>query len=289
VCPEAAKFLITIAYRYPKLNNIVEYASSGETGARGNIMTQNWDPVAYAKNGAFVHGLAGGVVEWLAAQPGESILDLGCGDGQLTARLAATGAAITGVDASPAMVEAARSRGISADHAPAEHLPYADASFDAVFSNAALHWVRGQDSMLSEVHRVLRPGGRFVAEMGGHGNVAAIRVALIASLQRHGFGTLEDGVNYYPTPEAYTRRLQQHGFDVERMALIPRPTQLEKSGMPSWLRTFRSGVLEQLPHDVRDLVVEDTSTLLETALRDEDGNWIADYVRLRFIARVKNN
>ena len=149
-------------------------------------MAQCWDPEAYGRDGAFVHGLAGGVLEWLAAQPGERLLDLGCGDGQLTARIAATGADARGVDASPAMVAAARARGIATDEAGAENLPYNDASFDAVFSNAALHWVREQDAMMAEVHRVLRPGGRFVAEMGGHGNIAAIRVGLIAVLERHG-------------------------------------------------------------------------------------------------------
>ena len=141
-------------------------------------MSQVWDPDAYRRDGAFVHGLAGGVLEWLAARPGERILDLGCGDGQLTARLLASGAEVVGVDASEPMVAAARARGISADQATAEQLPYADASFDAVFSNAALHWVRDQDAMMAGVRRVLRAGGRFVAEMGGHGNIAAIRVSL---------------------------------------------------------------------------------------------------------------
>lgn len=156
-------------------------------------MAQIWDPKTYGQNAAFVHGLAGGVLEWLAAQPGEQILDLGCGDGQLTSRIAATGANVAGVDASPEMVAAARERGISVNEASAESLPYADGKFDAVFSNAALHWVRGQDAMMDEVHRVLKPGGRFVAEMGGHGNIAAIRVALSAVLARHGLGDREEG------------------------------------------------------------------------------------------------
>ncbi|HUY95825.1 MAG TPA: class I SAM-dependent methyltransferase, partial [Terracidiphilus sp.] len=172
-------------------------------------MLQNWDPQAYGREGAFVHQLAGGVVEWLAPKAGERILDLGCGDGQLTAKLAATGASVTGVDASLSMVEAARARGIAADHAQAEQLPYPDGAFDAVFSNAALHWVRGQDAMLAEVRRVLRPGARFVAEMGGHGNIAAIRVAFLAVLARHCRSEAEDGVNYYPTPDAYRRRLER--------------------------------------------------------------------------------
>lgn len=247
-------------------------------------MTQTWDPLAYEDNGAFVHGLAGGVLEWLAAQPGESILDLGCGDGQLTQRIAASGARITGVDASPEMVAAARARGVAADQAKAESLPYSDGAFDAVFSNAALHWVGDQNAMLAEVRRVLKPGGRFVAEMGGHGNIAAIRVALMTVLARHGYAGQEDDANYYPTPEIYTRSLERHGFRVDRMALIPRPTILAQSGMSGWLRTFRRGVLESLPEALRETVVEETVALLAPVLCDEGGNWTGDYVRLRFIA-----
>lgn len=249
-------------------------------------MTQTWDPQTYGKNASFVHGLAGGVVEWLGAKPEESILDLGCGDGQLTQRIAATGARVVGVDASEEMVASVRARGIAADHANAETLPYPDASFDAVFSNAALHWVRDQDAMMAQVRRVLKPGGRFVAEMGGHGNVAAIRVALTAVLARHGFGDSELGVNYYPAPEGYARRLTRHGFDVHRIELIPRPTPLPESGMTGWLRTFRRGVLDGLPDALRETVVEETARLLALALLDEDGNWTADYIRLRFIATV---
>ena len=247
-------------------------------------MTQTWDPQAYERNGAFVHGLAGGVLEWLNAQMGEFILDLGCGDGQLTQRIAATGAHVLGVDASQEMVVAARERGIEAEQANAESLPFHDATFDAVFSNAALHWVRDQDAMLAQVHRVLKPGGRFVAEMGGHGNIAAIRVALMAVLERHGYGDREDGVNYYPTAESYAERLRRHGFKVEQMAMIPRPTKLAESGMEGWLWTFRRGVLDGLPENVRETVVRETVELLAPALRDEEGNWIADYVRLRFAA-----
>jgi trans-aconitate methyltransferase len=247
-------------------------------------MTQTWDPLAYERNGAFVHGLAGGVLEWLDAQKGEFILDLGCGDGQLTQRLAATGVHVLGVDASAEMIAAARERGIEAEQANAELLPFHDGTFDAVFSNAALHWVRDQDAMLDQVHRVLRTGGRFVAEMGGHGNIAAIHVALRAVLGRHGYGDREDGVNYYPTAESYGERLRRHGFTVEQIAIIPRPTRLAEGGMEGWLRTFRRGVLDELPEDVREAVVKETVALLAPALRDEGGKWIADYVRLRFVA-----
>jgi hypothetical protein len=107
---------------------------------------------------------------------------------------------------------------------------------------------------------------------------------LIAALQRDGLADREDGVNYYPTAEGYTRRLEQNGFRVERMALIPRPTPLGEGGMASWLRTFRKGVLDALPETTQQAVVQETTKLLTTALRDEEGNWVADYVRLRFIA-----
>ncbi|MGH9607845.1 MAG: class I SAM-dependent methyltransferase [Terracidiphilus sp.] len=250
-------------------------------------MTQTWDPQAYGQNGAFVHGLAGGVLEWLAPRPGESILDLGCGDGQLTVRLADSGAIVRGFDASPQMAAAARSRGVDVDEGSAERLPYQGAAFDAVFSNAVLHWIRDQDAMLAQVRRVLKPGGRFVAEMGALGNIAAIRVALMAVASRHGFDGREDNVNYYPTPDEYTRRLERHGFNVERIELIPRPTRLAEGGMAAWIRTFRRGVLETLPESIRGQVVEEAVALLTPVLRDSEGNWTADYVRLRFIAKAR--
>ena len=249
-------------------------------------MNQIWNAEAYAQHGSFVHGLAGGVLEWLDPQPGERILDIGCGDGQLTLRLAASGAQVTGVDASAEMLTAARARGVKADHASAEKLPYPDHSFDALFSNAALHWVRDHDAMLSEAHRVLRPGGRFVAEFGGHGNIAAIDIALAAALEHYGFPRQDRRLNYYPAPQVYQRRLEQHGFAAERIALIPRPTLLGPGGMREWLHTFRRGVLLELPEEMRDKALDDAVERLGPALCDEDGNWNTDYVRMRFIARA---
>ncbi|MGD0546371.1 MAG: class I SAM-dependent methyltransferase [Terracidiphilus sp.] len=249
-------------------------------------MIQTWSAKDYARNAAFVHGMAGGVLEWLEAKRGESILDLGCGDGQLTLRLAATGASVVGVDLSPEMLAAARARGVDAREGSAESLPFPAAAFDAVFSNAVLHWIRDQDVMMAEVRRVLKPGGRFVAEMAGHGNLAAVRVAFMTVLARHGCHDPEEGVNCCPTPEAYQRRLERHEFLVERMALIPRPTPLPESGMEGWLRTFRRGVLESVQEPLRDTVVQQTAALLAPVLRDDEGKWTADYIRLRFIARV---
>ncbi len=249
-------------------------------------MPQTWDPATYGRDASFVHELAGGAFEWLSPQSGECILDLGCGDGQMTQRIAATGAKVTGIDASPEMVDAARSRGVRADLGAAEELPYPDRVFDAVFSNAVLHWVRGQDDMLSQVHRVLRPNGRFVAEFGGHGNIAAIRVAFAAVLARHGLESLGERGNYYPTVEAYTRRLERHGFTVAKIGLFPRPTPLPKSGMSGWLHTFCRGALDMLPEKLRTTVVHETVALLAPVLCDHDGQWTADYIRLRFHATI---
>lgn len=249
-------------------------------------MTQTWNADAYGKNGAFVHELAGDVLAWLAPHPGETILDLGCGDGQLSARIAASGATVIGLDASPQMAAAALSRGIVVHEGNAESMPFAEDAFDAVFSNAALHWVRNHQAMLSEVRRVLKPGGRFVAETGGHGNIPAMRVAFAVALARNGFEGREEDVNYFPSPNVYRRMLQSHGFHVERIELIPRPTQLPQSGMAGWFTTFRRGVLDTLPEDARARVVEEAVALLRPVLCDEDGNWTADYLRLRFIAQA---
>jgi trans-aconitate methyltransferase len=170
-------------------------------------VTQTWDPQQYAQHGAFVHGLAGGVLDWLAPAAGERILDLGCGDGQLSRRIAETGATVVGLDSSPQMAAAARALGIDVTVGSAEELPFEAGSFDAVFSNAVLHWVRNHDAMLNGVKRVLNPGGRFVAELGGFGNIAAIRIAMRSALESFGFDGGKDDVNYYPTPEIYASLL----------------------------------------------------------------------------------
>ncbi|HZU08285.1 MAG TPA: methyltransferase domain-containing protein [Pseudacidobacterium sp.] len=245
---------------------------------------QTWNASQYARNARFVADLAGGVFELLDAKPGERILDLGCGDGALTARMAATGADVTGVDSSPDMIAAAQSLGLNARVLNAEALDF-DREFDAVFSNAALHWVRNQDAMLSGVHRALKPSGRFVAEMGGHGNIAAIQVALAAVFTKYGIDTALDGQNYcFPTPASYAARLRRHGFDVHYIELIPRPTPLPESGMRGWLETFCSALFARLSTSQRETALEETVALLRPVLCDERGQWTADYVRLRFLA-----
>ena len=245
---------------------------------------QTWNTEAYAANGRFVATLASGVVSLLAPEPGEDSLDLGCGDGALTEQLVASGAVVTGVDASPAMVAAARKRNLKIDLYSADALPYAD-RFDAVFSNAALHWIPAarQPASLARVHDALRPGGRFVAEMGGHGNIAAIRTALQSVLSSFNIDAEAAASSFFPSSAVYRRLLEAAGFTIHSIELIPRPTPLA-NGMESWLNTFRNGVLDHLRSTDRAAALSQTVALLEPVLRDADGNWIADYVRLRFHA-----
>jgi len=247
-------------------------------------MQQPWDSSNYSRHGRFVAELAGSLVDDLNPQSGEAVLDLGCGDGFLSQRIGERGARVVGVDASPEMVAAARARGIDARLQSAESLPF-EGEFDAVFSNAALHWMRDQRAVLGGVRRALRPGGRFIAECGGHGNIAAIRVALLAVLGRRGLAPERIECNWFFTAAEYRAMLESCGFAVEHIALIPRPTPLP-SGMKNWLEIFRQGLLGEVAASDRDAVLDETTALLKPVLCDGEGNWNADYVRLRFRARL---
>ena len=218
----------------------------------------------------------------LAPEPGERILDLGCGDGALTAAIAAAGAAVVGVDGSADMVRAARGRGLDAHIMDGQHLAF-ECAFDAVFSNAALHWMLDADAVAAGVAKALVPGGRFVGEMGGHGNVAAIAVAVRAVLGARGPDPSE--VWFFPTAAGYGGLLERHGFAVEQAALIPRPTPLS-TGIAGWLATFSKPFLSGLPSADRAPVLAEIERLLAPTLRTASGEWIADYVRLRFAAHL---
>jgi len=243
--------------------------------------SQRWDPARYATNADFVPALGQDVATLLAPRAGERILDLGCGDGVLTAKLAASGATVIGVDASPELVAAARERGVDAEVVDGHALAF-DGEFDAVFSNAALHWMRRPAEVVAGVRRALRPGGRFVAEMGGHGNVAAITTALRAALRLHGHADPAFAW-YFPSAGQQARLLEDHGFRVDSIALLPRPTPLP-TGMAGWLRTFSDPWLAEVAADHRDAVIDTAIELLAPALRDAAGAWSGDYVRLRFHA-----
>ena len=244
---------------------------------------QRWTSETYQKHTGFVPVLGAPVLDLLAPSPGERILDLGCGDGALTEKLAAAGAEVVGVDASESMIEAARARGLDVRVLDGHALDF-DGAFDAVFSNAALHWMLDPDAVIAGVHRALEPGGRFVGEFGGYGNVAAITVAILAVLQKRGIDGAAISPWYFPTAEGYRARLEAHGFTVETIALIPRPTPLP-TDMEGWLRTMAGPFFAGLDEDDRSAALGETVRLLAPCLRDAEGNWTADYVRLRFSAR----
>lgn len=245
---------------------------------------QKWSSETYDENVRFVSDLGADVLSLLDPRAGERILDLGCGDGALTEKLVAAGADVVGVDSSPEFVAAACERGLNVRLADGHALDF-DQEFDAVFSNAALHWMTRPGDVADGVRRALVPGGRFVAEFGGFGNVAAIITAMLAVARMRGGDDALAHVWYFPTPDEYAHVLTANGFEVDDIALIPRPTPLP-TGIRGWLGVFREPFFAQFGAD-RDAALDDAVALLAPNLCDSSGNWIADYVRLRVRARKK--
>jgi len=258
------------------------------THARPAIGAQNWSAATYAENARFVAELGSPVLDLLAPARGEKILDLGCGDGALTEKIRDAGADVVGVDGSADMVRAARARGLTAHVMDGQNLALTDAlaeKFDAVFSNAALHWMPDAPAVIAGVARVLKPGGRFVAEMGGHGNVASIVTAFHASLRVRGLKPENAFRWFFPTAEDYASLLRAENFAVSQITLIPRPTLLP-TGMEGWLATFAAPFLREVPPPEHSKILAEVEELLACTLKTSGGVWIADYVRLRFCATL---
>jgi len=244
-----------------------------------------WNAADYIRNAAFVPALGAPVLALLDPQPGERILDLGCGDGILTAKIVQAGATVVGVDASEDMVRAARERGLDAYVGNGEALEFGP-EFDAAFSNAALHWMLDAKAVAAGVHRALKPGARFVGEMGGQGNVAILRAGIRAELERRGYPVPANDPQFYPSPEEFTAIYAAAGFADIDAQLIPRPTPLPE-GVAAWLRVFRAGFMDasQVPDADQAEVALAVETTLAPQLQQPDGSWVADYVRLRFTMR----
>jgi trans-aconitate methyltransferase len=245
---------------------------------------QTWESEGYDKNARFVTDLGAPVLELLAPKPGEHILDVGCGDGILTRKLADLGCSVVGVDSSADFVTSARKLGLTVVETRASDMDFGP-SFDAVFSNAALHWMKDADAVIGRIARALLPTGRFVAEMGGHGCVKTLQSALIEELDRRGHDGSAANPWYFPTTEDYSGRLAAAGFDVRYIALIARPTPLPGDIM-GWLTTFCGCFTAALPERERADYLECVRERVKPDLCDATGQWTADYVRLRFAAHL---
>ncbi|HET9919696.1 MAG TPA: class I SAM-dependent methyltransferase [Ktedonobacteraceae bacterium] len=247
--------------------------------------TIDWNPALYDQKHAFVFQYGKGLLSLLEPRAGETILDLGCGTGHLTKAIAESGARVVGIDSSAEMIEQARQGypGIEFQVADARNfsLPY---TFDAVFSNATLHWIKEAEPVVEHISAALRPGGRFVAELGGKGNVANLMGALQQALQEVAGVSLEPGW-YFPSIGEYTPLLEKHGLAVQSVVLFDRPTQLEEGekGIRIWLQMFSPGVFRDIPPNVKERVLARIEELLRPQFF-RDGHWFADYRRLRVVA-----
>ena len=239
--------------------------------------TSQWDAADYARVGGFVPALGQAALELLDPQRGEAILDVGCGDGTLTQAILERGASVVGIDNSLSMVGAARARGLDARLMDAAQLKFGEA-FDAVFSNATLHWVLDKERAARAIWFALKAGGRFAGEMGGEGNLAVLRQALDDELVMRGFGPPTFAANWYPSVDEFVALYESVGFRDIDARLIERPTPLEH-GVAAWVLTFRAGWLNRagVPEGERQTIAD--------AVAARVGTNIADYVRLRFIMR----
>jgi trans-aconitate methyltransferase len=249
------------------------------------VTAAGWDADRYQRQFGYVSAMAGELLALLDPRPGETVLDLGCGTGELAEAIQGRGARVWALDADPAMVAAARrrlggGRVVLAD-AHAFTLPE---PVDAVFSNAALHWMPRPAQVIARVRAAVAPAGRFVAELGGAGNIDAILEALAAA-------TAEAGLPepacpwFFPTPGQYATLLEAGGFRVARMEHFPRPTPLEGGphALADWLTMFGRSLLAEVPDDRRPRVLARTAELAAPRLR-RGGRLVADYWRLRFLA-----
>jgi trans-aconitate methyltransferase len=247
----------------------------------------SWDSQLYDESFNIITRLGAGLLDLLAPRPGERIVDLGCGTGDLTAQIATAGAEVIGIDASEAMIDRAKERfpQIRFEVARGQNFTV-ESPVDAVFSSAALHWMSPPEDVAASVFGALKPGGRFVAEMGGKGNIVTIIAALKVALEEEGI-PWERVRNpwYFPSIGEYASLLEQAGFEVALMHLFDRPTPLDDcpNGIADWLRMFGGNFLAAVPPERRAAVQNRVNALARPALF-RDGRWVGDYRRLRFQA-----
>jgi len=238
-------------------------------------MTDRWNPSLYDAKHGFVSELGAELVDLLDPQPGERILDLGCGTGHLAARIAARGARVVGLDASEKMIRDARAAHPTLEFQVGDAADFCvDEGFDAIFSNAVLHWVRRATDAARCMAAALRPGGRLVLEMGGRGNIAQIDRAIQA------VAGLPASPWFYPSVGEYATLLEQQGLEVASARLFDRPTPLDGAeGLRNWLAMFASAAGVPLSAEA----VSEIERRVRPALWD-GRQWVADYRRLRIVA-----
>jgi trans-aconitate methyltransferase len=245
------------------------------------------DAALYESRHSFVWHLGADMVPLLDPQPGERILDLGCGTGQLTAKIAESGAKVTGLDQSAQMIGQARQNYPSLEFKLADAASFSFAEpFDAVFSNAALHWVTQAEAAIKSIAGALRPGGRFVAEFGGKRNVGRLLAAAKIALEHRGLPYVNPW--YFPSIGEYSAILERNGFEVAAAWHFDRRTMLDEGAdaMRDWIQMFGFNVLAAAPKSEWPAIVQD----IEDRLRPElfvQGRWYLDYVRIRVRAIFK--
>ncbi|KAF9220491.1 S-adenosyl-L-methionine-dependent methyltransferase [Gyrodon lividus] len=253
----------------------------------------------YAKTASFVFSeeFTAPIISWLNASPGDRIIDLGCGSGELTVKIQdAVGADgfVLGVDYNEDMISKASTNGVRNTFICDVQdfwLPPGisqEKSFDSAFSNAALHWCkRNPAGVLEGLKRVLKKGGRFVCEMGGYTNCIGVRICLYHAVRKRGFDPEAMDPWYFPTIEEYQTLLQTAGFRVESISLVPRLTPLNDGGLRAWLQLFARGTFLKGFNDVdAETIIEEVVQMCEIDYKDQSGNWSLMYVRLRFAATL---
>lgn len=246
-----------------------------------------WNAELYDQKHAFVYQFGENVLELLDVKRGEHVLDLGCGTGFLTSEIQKQGGIATGIDASPDMIKKARDTYHNVDFFVANGTNFSfEAPFDAVFSNATLHWIKNADAVIKSVYKALKPGGRFVAEMGGKGNVQHLIAATREVLRKRGYNKqAETEIWYFPSLSEYATRLEAHGFRVTFASHFDRKTPLQDGdqGVAKWITMFAPLYLAGIPQEEKEQMLAEVTNLLEPIYND-NGQWYADYKRLRFIA-----
>jgi len=246
------------------------------------VPSQSWNAETYSRNARFVAELGAPLLTLLDPRPRERILDVGCGDGFLTRQIAELGARVVGVDASEDLVRAALALGLDARVVDAEELAFSS-EFDAVFSNAALHWMKRPERVVAGVHRALVPGGRLVVEFGGKGCVRTLVDAIEQSLAPLGIDARARSPWCFPSAEEYAGLLAQGGFAVKSASLFDRPTPLV-TGVRGWLATFGGAFLAGLPPTEEERAISSIEERATPLLSNSKGEIVADYVRLRVVA-----